>query len=68
MSANTKPSSEKTFACETCTMRKNAEANPKALMSWLWRWLESLPGSSSEPEVGSGVSVAACDRPIIAHS
>lgn len=32
------PSTEKTFACETCQMRKKAEANPKALMSRLWRW------------------------------
>jgi hypothetical protein len=38
MSTNPKPSSENTFACETCTMRKKAEANPKALMSRLWRW------------------------------
>jgi hypothetical protein len=37
---NTKPvpSSEKTFACETCQMRKKAEANPKTLMARLWRW------------------------------
>ena len=30
--------SEKTFACETCAMRKRAEANPKTLMARLWRW------------------------------
>jgi hypothetical protein len=36
----TKPmsSNEKTFACETCAMRKKAEANPKSLMARLWRW------------------------------
>jgi hypothetical protein len=28
------PTSEKTFACETCQMRKKA----KALMARLWRW------------------------------
>jgi hypothetical protein len=45
MSTNPKPSSENTFACETCTMRKKAEANPKALMSRLWRWHTSwCPG------------------------
>ena len=38
MSTDPKLSSENTFACETCTMRKKAEANPKALMSRLWRW------------------------------
>jgi hypothetical protein len=32
------PNSEKTLSCETCQMRKKAEANPKALMSRLWRW------------------------------
>jgi hypothetical protein len=31
-------SAEKTFACETCPMRQKAEANPKSLMSRLWRW------------------------------
>ena len=37
---NTKPAqtTEKTFACETCSMRKKAEANPKALTSRIWRW------------------------------
>ncbi len=29
---------EKTFACETCPMRKKAEANPKSFMARLWRW------------------------------
>jgi hypothetical protein len=32
------PSSEKAFACETCPMRKKAEANPISLMAGLWRW------------------------------
>lgn len=32
------PSAEKSFACETCSMRKKAEDNPKSLMSRLWRW------------------------------
>lgn len=32
------PTSEKTFGCETCTMRKKAEANPKSFMARLWRW------------------------------
>ena len=31
-------SSEKTFACETCDMRKKAEANPKSLMARLWKF------------------------------
>jgi hypothetical protein len=31
------PTSEKSFACETCPMRKKAEANPKTLMARLWR-------------------------------
>lgn len=37
---STKPTQtiEKTFACETCAMRKKAEATPKSLMSRLWRW------------------------------
>jgi hypothetical protein len=38
MNIKTNPESEKTFACETCAMRKNAENNPKSLMSRLWRW------------------------------
>ena len=32
------PSTEKTFACETCPTRKKAETNPKSLMARLWRW------------------------------
>ena len=38
MSTKDTPSSEKTLACETCTMRQKAEANPKTLMARLWRW------------------------------
>ena len=30
--------SEKTIACETCSMRKKSEANPKSLMARVWRW------------------------------
>jgi hypothetical protein len=30
-------SSEKSFACETCSTRKKAEANPKSFMARLWR-------------------------------
>ncbi len=29
---------EKIFGCETCEMRKKAEANPKSFMVRLWRW------------------------------
>ena len=29
---------EKSFGCETCALRKKAEANPKSLMARLWRW------------------------------
>lgn len=32
------PTTEKTFACETCPRRVKAEANPKTLMARLWRW------------------------------
>jgi hypothetical protein len=38
MKTNSIPTSEKTFACETCQLRKKAEANPKSLMARLWRW------------------------------
>ena len=39
------PTVEKTFGCETCPMRKKAEANPKSLMARLWRWHTSwCPG------------------------
>lgn len=35
--ANTTPP-EKVYPCETCPMRKKAEANPKHILSRLWRW------------------------------
>jgi hypothetical protein len=38
MSTQNKESAEKTFACETCPMRKKAEDNPKSFMARLWRW------------------------------
>ena len=38
MNPKNTPLSEKTFACETCSMRKKAEANPQSLMARLWRW------------------------------
>ena len=38
METNTTHSSEKTFGCETCPLRKKAEENPKSLMARLWRW------------------------------
>lgn len=25
-------------ACETCKFRARAEAKPRSLMAWLWRW------------------------------
>jgi hypothetical protein len=52
MKTNSTPSSEKTYPCETCAMRKKAEANPKSLMARLWHWhtvvswVESIPGTS----------------------
>jgi len=38
MTSNQSPASEKTFPCETCPMRKKAEANPKSFFSRLWKW------------------------------
>lgn len=38
MKAEQTPSTDKTFACETCPMRIKAEANPRTLMARLWRW------------------------------
>jgi hypothetical protein len=38
MNTNNSPSAEKTYPCETCPMRKRAEANPKSLLAGLWRW------------------------------
>jgi len=32
------PTTEKTFACETCPRRVKAEANPNTLLARLWRW------------------------------
>ena len=26
------------YGCETCPIRKKAEANPKSLMARIWRW------------------------------
>lgn len=40
-----KSPSEETFACETCGLRRKAEARPKSLMARLWRWHTSwCPG------------------------
>jgi hypothetical protein len=38
MNTNTTPAAGQTFPCETCPMRKKAEANPKSFWSRLWRW------------------------------
>jgi hypothetical protein len=38
MNTNNSPSAEKTYPCETCPMRKRAEANLKSLLAGLWRW------------------------------
>ena len=36
---------KKSYPCETCSMRKKAEANPKSLMSRIWKWHTSwCPG------------------------
>jgi len=29
---------QKTFRCETCELRRKAEANPKTFMARLWKW------------------------------
>lgn len=29
---------QKTFPCETCPMRKEAETNPKSFKARLWKW------------------------------
>jgi hypothetical protein len=29
---------QKTLACEACSLRTKAEANPKAFLSRVWRW------------------------------
>jgi hypothetical protein len=38
MTNNLTQSSEKTYGCETCPMRKKAEENPKSILARLWRW------------------------------
>ena len=38
MKTNSTPASEYTFGCETCPIRKKAEANPKTFTARLWRW------------------------------
>lgn len=42
MKNNPIPFTEETFGCETCPMRKKAEANPKSLVArlrcWHTRW------------------------------
>jgi hypothetical protein len=38
MEPNASSSTEKTFGCETCPMRKKAEENPKSFIARLWRW------------------------------
>jgi hypothetical protein len=38
MKTNPTSSAEKTFGCETCSMRKKAEEKPKSFMARLWRW------------------------------
>jgi hypothetical protein len=38
MTDQAKKSEVKTYACETCSARFKAEANPNAFMSRLWRW------------------------------
>ena len=38
MKTNKTLSPKKAFACETCSNRKKAEANPKSFMARLWRW------------------------------
>jgi hypothetical protein len=32
------PSTEKTFGCETCPIRKKAEESPNTFIARLWRW------------------------------
>lgn len=38
MNSSHQSTAGKTFPCETCPMRKKAEANPKTLWARLWRW------------------------------
>jgi hypothetical protein len=38
MKSKISPIRENAFGCETCPIRKKAEANPKSLVAYLWRW------------------------------
>ena len=38
MTTQNSPTPEKAIPCETCPMRKKAEANPKSFMARLWHW------------------------------
>jgi len=38
MSTNPNTPEKKAASCADCPMRKKAEANPKALLSRLWKW------------------------------
>lgn len=38
MATNSSPAEKKTFGCETCPIRRKAEANPQSFMARLWRW------------------------------
>lgn len=38
MNSDHPASSKKSYSCETCSMRKKAEGNPKSFMARLWRW------------------------------
>ncbi|MBE0411016.1 MAG: hypothetical protein IBX69_14950 [Anaerolineales bacterium] len=38
MNATSSTGSENTIRCETCLMRKKAEAKPRSFMARLWRW------------------------------
>lgn len=38
MNSTNPPTTEKSFACETCAMRMRAEANPNSWLARLWRW------------------------------
>lgn len=38
MNTSHQEDNKKSFGCETCHLRKKAEAKPKSLMARLWRW------------------------------
>jgi len=38
MTTNASPTTDKTFSCETCPMRKKAETNPKSFWARIWHW------------------------------